>query len=67
MAAGVRVDEGIYDKIRPFRCPNSRHPRTGLHKRRLRSEELMGMSLERIRDLARQYIQIVQQTRSSTR
>lgn len=31
--AGVLTDAGIYDCVRAFRAPNSRHPRTGLHKK----------------------------------
>ena len=38
--AGVTIDAGVYDKVRCFRAPNSRHPKTGLHKRRLSAEEL---------------------------
>jgi hypothetical protein len=49
---GVTIDSGVYDKVRPFRAPNSRHPRTGLYKRRLCFEELQGLSLEGIRQLA---------------
>jgi hypothetical protein len=52
--AGVAVDAGVYDKVRPFRAPNSRHPKTGLYKRRLSYAELMGLSLERIVELARE-------------
>jgi hypothetical protein len=50
--AGVKIDTSIYDKVRAFRAPNSRHPKTGLHKRRLTHEELMGLSLDGIRRLA---------------
>ena len=32
-AAGVTIDTSVYDRVRAFRSPNSRHPRTGLHKR----------------------------------
>ena len=32
-AAGVAIDTGVFDRVRAFRAPNSRHPRTGLHKR----------------------------------
>jgi hypothetical protein len=32
-AAGVTTDAGVYDRVRAFRSPNSRHPKTGLHKR----------------------------------
>jgi hypothetical protein len=40
-AAGVRIDSAIYDRVRAFRAPNSRHPKTGLHKRRLEFDELL--------------------------
>jgi hypothetical protein len=48
----VTIDSGVYDKVRAFRAPNSRHPKTGLRKRRLSHEELMGLSIEGIRRLA---------------
>ncbi|GDX94428.1 hypothetical protein LBMAG47_00910 [Planctomycetia bacterium] len=32
-AAGVAVDTGVFDRVRAFRAPNSRHPKSGLHKR----------------------------------
>jgi hypothetical protein len=51
--AGVPIDTGVYDKARPFRAPNSRHARTGLHKRRLTADELMGLRLEAITERAR--------------
>jgi hypothetical protein len=51
-AAGVSIDSGVYDKVRLFRAPNSRHPSTGLHKRRLSFEELMHLTAERIWQLA---------------
>ncbi len=53
-AALVRatIDTGVYDQVRPFRAPNSRHPKTGLHKRRLTHDELMQLSLDGIRRLA---------------
>lgn len=41
-AAAVTIDAGVYDKVRAFRAPNSRHPKTGLHKRRLTLDELGG-------------------------
>ena len=31
--AGVTVDNGVFDRVRAFRAPNSRHPKSGLHKR----------------------------------
>ena len=51
-AAGVAIDSGIYDAVRAFRAPNSRHAKTGLHKRRLSLDELLGLSLPRIVELA---------------
>jgi replicative DNA helicase len=50
--AGVRIDSSVYDKVRAFRAPNSTHPKTGLHKRRLTHDELNGLTLDRIRQLA---------------
>ena len=32
-ACEVVIDSGVFDKVRAFRAPNSRHPKTGLHKR----------------------------------
>lgn len=46
------IDAGVYDRVRCFRAPNSRHPKTGLHKRRLSVGELMHLSAERIIELA---------------
>lgn len=40
-AAGVLIDVSVYDKVRAFRAPNSRHPGTGRHKVRLTADELM--------------------------
>jgi hypothetical protein len=51
--AGVRIDGAVYDRVRAFRAPNSRHPKTGLHKRFLTLEELLSLSLDGIRELAR--------------
>ena len=42
--AKVEIDVGIYDRVRAFRAPNSRHAKTGLHKRRLEFDELMYVS-----------------------
>lgn len=39
--ANLAIDTGVYDKVRAFRAPNSRHPKTGRHKRRLSLDELM--------------------------
>ncbi len=48
----VAVDAGVYDRVRAFRAPNSRHPKTGLHKRRLTTGEIMGLTTRRIVELA---------------
>lgn len=50
---GVGTDEGVYDKVRAFRLPNSKHAKTGLHKRRLTFGELMGLTIQRITELAK--------------
>jgi hypothetical protein len=50
--AGVSIDSGVYDKVRLFRAPNSLHPKTGLHKRRLSFKELLRLDAQRIRQLA---------------
>ena len=48
----MTIDAGVYDKVRAFRAPNSRHPKTGLHKRRLTFDELLG-PLDAILELAK--------------
>jgi hypothetical protein len=53
-AVGVTIDAGIYDKVRAFRAPNSRHPKTGLYKRRLTADELNTCTLEQILLLAKE-------------
>ncbi|NOT01128.1 MAG: DNA primase [Phycisphaerales bacterium] len=50
--AGVVIDAGVYDRVRCWRAANSRHPKSGLHKRRLVFDELMRMPLAAIRKLA---------------
>jgi hypothetical protein len=50
--AGLSIDSGVYDKVRCFRAPNSRHPKTGLHKHRLSLDELLHLSPDGIRVLA---------------
>lgn len=47
--AGVRIDTSIYDKNHLVRLPNSRHPRTGLFKRRIDADDLFEISVEGIR------------------
>jgi hypothetical protein len=41
-AAAVTIDTGVYDRVRAFRAPNSKHPKTGRHKRRLTFDDLSG-------------------------
>ncbi len=50
--AAVTIDAGVYDRVRAFRAPNSRHPKTGLHKRWLSFDELCG-PLDSILELAK--------------
>lgn len=48
----VSIDCGIYDRVRAFRAPNSRHPKTGRYKRRLTFDEMLYTSAARIVALA---------------
>jgi hypothetical protein len=49
---GLDIDGGVYDRVRLFRAPNSRHPRTGLHKRRLAYDELLHLRTDAVLRLA---------------
>jgi len=51
--AEVVIDSGVYDRVRCFRAPNSKHPKTGLHKRRLTVDQLAGWSLDAILEHAK--------------
>jgi hypothetical protein len=51
-AAGVAIDSGVYDRVRAFRAPNSRHPKTGRFKRSLSLHELLNLRASRIIELA---------------
>ena len=51
-SVNVGIDAGTYAKVQAFRAPNSRHPKTGLHKRALTLDELVGLSVGRIQGLA---------------
>ncbi|MEX1027557.1 MAG: DNA primase [Candidatus Paceibacterota bacterium] len=42
-AARVRVDTVVYSNVQPLRAPNSRHGKTGRHKRILTVDELLGL------------------------
>lgn len=55
--AKVEIDVGVYDRVRAFRAPNSRHPKTGLYKRHFSVAELAGLSLGAILAMAREPIQ----------
>ena len=50
---GATVDPVVYDRQRLFRLPNTRHPRTGLHKRFLEAEELFRLDAARVREVAK--------------
>jgi hypothetical protein len=51
--AGVAVDVGVFDRVRAFRAPNSRHPKTGLHKRFVPVDVLDLASVDGVLSLAR--------------
>lgn len=51
--ADVRIDTSVYDIAHIIRLPNTRHPRTGLFKRRIASEALYLLNAERIREHAK--------------
>jgi hypothetical protein len=47
--ANVTIDTSIYDVAHIIRLPNTRHPRTGLYKRRLDAEVLFTLDVNGIR------------------
>lgn len=49
---GVTIDTGVYDRVRAFRAPNSLHPKTDLHKRRLSFDELLHLKVDALVRLA---------------
>jgi len=49
---GVAIDSGVYDKVRAFRAPNSRHPKTGRHKMPFTFGELLALTMDGIVRLA---------------
>jgi hypothetical protein len=51
--AVVRIDTSVYDIAHIIRLPNTRHPRTGVFKRRLDSEALFALDVPRILELAK--------------
>lgn len=52
-SAGVTIDTAIYDAVHIVRLPNTRHPKTGLFKRRLDAEALFALDVPRILDHAK--------------
>ncbi len=50
--AGVAIDSGVYDKVRAFRAPNSRHGKTERYKRFLDLDSLISLPASRIVELA---------------
>ena len=46
--AGVAIDAGVYDRVRLFRAPNSRHPKTGRYKRWLSPGDLLHLAPDAI-------------------
>lgn len=51
--APVRIDPAIYDIAHIIRLPNTRHPRTGLFKRRIDADALFRLDVAAIRDHAK--------------
>lgn len=52
-AAGVAVDASVFDRVRAFRAPNSKHPKTGLHKRFVPVEILDTVTVTGVLNMAR--------------
>lgn len=50
--AGVTIDPSVYDLAHIIRLPNTRHPKTGLHKRRLDADALFRLDADGIREHA---------------
>jgi hypothetical protein len=51
--AKVVIDASVFDRVRAFRKPNSRHPRSGLHKRHIPVEVLDTVTVEEVLEMAR--------------
>ena len=51
--AGVKIDTGIYDVNHIVRLPNTRHPRSGLFKRRIDADALFRLDIDGILEHAR--------------
>lgn len=52
-AARVKIDVGVYDRVRALRAPNSRHPKTGLHKRFIPADVFETITVDETLELAR--------------
>jgi hypothetical protein len=52
-AAGVAVDVGVFDRVRAFRAPNSKHAKSGLHKRFVPVEILDTVTVAGVLNMAR--------------
>jgi hypothetical protein len=50
--AGVRIDTSVYDRVRALRAPNSRHPKSGLHKRHIPIALFETITAEQVVELA---------------
>lgn len=50
--AGVVIDTGIYDRVRLWRAPNSRHRKSGLYKVRIDLDDLLYLDADGTRRLA---------------
>lgn len=51
--ASVKIDGAIYDTNHIVRLPNTRHPKTGLFKRRIDADALFVLDVPRILDVAK--------------
>ncbi len=51
--AAAKIDTTIYDANHIIRLPNTRHPKTGLFKRRIDADALFSLSMSGILDLAK--------------
>jgi hypothetical protein len=49
----VRIDGSVYSKVQLLRAPNSRHPKTGLHKCHLTVDSLFKLSIRGILERAK--------------
>jgi hypothetical protein len=50
--ASIVIDEAVYDRVRLWRAPNSRHHRTGRHKVLINLDDLLYISADQVRRLA---------------